>query len=386
MILPNDWLTNSIETYIYQHTTKSQIIYWVVLLLVSVAIITLPFIYVDVSVQATGIVRPANEKCEVTSSVAELVDTIYVREGAKIRKGDVLLRFRTNEPDYKINYQSDKVRDLQAHIADLGFLTKGKKPNSFRSSVQNQEYIYYVKHLNELNENVEHSYREYCRNKILFDKKLISEEEYLKYFYEYRNNKDALESYRESQLSTWQSDLNACQNSLNEMLETLKETIKSKELYIVRSPISGTVDQFSGIYKGSSLQIGQAIAIISPDSIMYIETYVEPKNIGYIELDMPVQIQIESFNYNEWGTVAGTVIGVSSDFLINNQGESYYKVKCSMSRDYLRLKNGRKGILKKGMSANVHFIITRRSLFSLLYQRMDNWVNPTQYKSSKSMQ
>ncbi len=28
MLLPNEWIENSIETYIYQHTTKSQIIYW----------------------------------------------------------------------------------------------------------------------------------------------------------------------------------------------------------------------------------------------------------------------------------------------------------------------------------------------------------------------
>ena len=31
MLLPNEWIENSIETYIYQHTTKSQIIYWIVL-------------------------------------------------------------------------------------------------------------------------------------------------------------------------------------------------------------------------------------------------------------------------------------------------------------------------------------------------------------------
>ena len=31
MLLPNEWIENSIETYIYQYTTKSQIIYWVVL-------------------------------------------------------------------------------------------------------------------------------------------------------------------------------------------------------------------------------------------------------------------------------------------------------------------------------------------------------------------
>lgn len=42
MLLPNEWIENSIETYIYQHTTKSQIIYWGVLAAVAAAIIALP--------------------------------------------------------------------------------------------------------------------------------------------------------------------------------------------------------------------------------------------------------------------------------------------------------------------------------------------------------
>lgn len=385
MILSNEWIKDSIETYLYQRRTKSQIIYWVVLIAISIAIILLPFIYVDVSVRATGTIRPISEKSEVISSVSELIDSIYVHEGDKIKKGDVLLQFRTNNSDYKIDYQSNKVKDLQAHIADLSLLIKGSKPISFHSSVRSQEYVYYTKRLTELSTQMEHSKREYYRNKKLFDNQLISEEEYLKYYYEYENNKNSLDSYKENQLSTWQVDLNTSRNSLSEMYSLLNETVKSKDLYTVKSPINGTIDHFSGIYIGSSVQIGQTIAIISPDSTMYLESYVEPRNIGYIQMGMPVQIQVESFNYNEWGSLTGKVISISSDFLIDGNGKSYYKVKCSMNKDYLQLKNGRKGFLKKGMSANAHFMITRKSLFDLLYQKMDNWVNPTQYKSENDL-
>lgn len=51
-----------------------------------------------------------------------------------------------------------------------------------------------------------------------------------------------------------------------------------------------------------------------------------------------------------------------------------------MEKDYLTLKNGIKGKLKKGMSVVAHFRITRRSLFDLLYQKIDDWINPAQYK------
>lgn len=124
MLLPNEWIENSIETYIYQHTTKSQIIYWGVLAAVAAAIIALPFIYVDISVQGSGVVRPVTEKTEIKSAITELVDSVYVREGDRVNKGDVLLRFRTNNSDYKINYQTNRLNDYQAHLTDLAYLAK----------------------------------------------------------------------------------------------------------------------------------------------------------------------------------------------------------------------------------------------------------------------
>lgn len=192
--------------------------------------------------------------------------------------------------------------------------------------------------------------------------------------------KNELASFTESQLSSWQADLNACRNSRNEMNTSLKQEVKDKDLYVVQSPVSGTVDQFSGIYRGSSIQAGQTLAVVSPDSTLCFEVYVSPRNIGYIEVGMPVNVQVSSFNYNEWGTIGGKVKEISSDFLTDSQGNSYYKVKCDMEKDYLMLKSGRKGKLKKGMTVSVHFMITRRSLFHLLYQRLDDWVNPARYE------
>ena len=99
-LLPNEWIENSIEVYNYQHTTKSQAIYWVVLAAVTAALISLPFIYIDISVQGSGVIRPVTEKTEIKAAVTELVDSVYVREGQQVNKGDILLRFRTSIPDY----------------------------------------------------------------------------------------------------------------------------------------------------------------------------------------------------------------------------------------------------------------------------------------------
>ncbi len=72
-LLPSELISNSIDAYISKHATKSQKIYWVVLCVITAALISLPFIYVDVSVQDAGVIRPAAEKTEIKASISNLL-------------------------------------------------------------------------------------------------------------------------------------------------------------------------------------------------------------------------------------------------------------------------------------------------------------------------
>lgn len=380
-LLPPEWIENSIETYIYQRTTKSQIIYWVVLASIVLAFILMPFIYVDISIQSNGVIRPAIEKTDIKATISGIINEVYVCEGQKVKKGDILLRFRASSSHEKIAYQDNRLRDFDDHIADLKNLTRGGKPHVFRSPSRLQEYQVFVSKKQELLVAIEQAQREYHREKYLFDKSLVSEEEYEKYLFAYQSKKEELASLIESQLSTWQTDLNSYQNQYKEILTAQKqEKAEVKDMYELRSPINGTIEQFSGIYRGSNVQAGQMISSISPDSTIYVEAYVSPNDIGYIHVGMPIKAQITSFNYNEWGTVMGAVIYVSSDYMSDDKGNTYFKVKCQLLQKFLVMKKtGMKGYLKKGMMANVRFMITKRSLFDLLYQNIDEWINPTQY-------
>jgi len=379
-LLPSDFIKHSMDAYIDTHTTKSQKIYWVVLAAVLAVIISLPFIYVDVSVQDRGVVRPLADKTELKAPVSEFVDSVYVKEGAVLGRGDTLLTFRRSNANYKIQYQQNRLDDYQSHLKDLGYLAKGEKPSLFYSSARQQEYAYFCQQKREYGSRLEKATKNFERNKALFEKKVISEEEFEKYQYEYEQANHELATLTDNQLSKWQTERNSYQNSYQEMLAMMQQEIKDKDLYVVTSPVSGTLDQFRGIYKGLTLQAGTSIAVISPDSTLYFDVFVSPRNIGYIHQGMPANIQIETFNYNEWGTISGKVQEISSDFFTDpSSGANYYKVKCSMDKDYLIRKNGVMGKLKKGMNVTCHFVITQRSLFDLLYQKMDDWANPTQY-------
>lgn len=386
-LLPSELINNSINAYIYEHSTNSQKIYWVMLFTLTAIFVSLPLIYVDVSIQNIGTIRPVAEKVELKAGISEFIDSVYTKEGSRLNKGDTLLTFCSSGSNHRINYQQDRITDFQKHISDLHSLIKGDKPTIFSSDVRQQEYIYFIKQKKERETNLDKATKYYERNKSLFEKKIISEEEFELYQYEYTKAKDELATLIDNQISIWQTDLNTYTNSCNEMLSTFQQEFKDKDLYIVTCPVNGTLDQFRGIYKGCNIQAGTPLAVISPDSTLYVEAYVSPRNIGYLHINMPVNIQVESFNYNEWGVISGKITEISSDFFTDNiNGTTFYKVKCSINKNHLIRKNGVKGTLKKGMPLICHFMITRRSLFDLLYQKVDDWANPTQYKTNMTTQ
>ena len=141
MILPNEVIENSIETYIYRYTTSSQRIYLIVLAAVAITLVSLPFIYVDISVQGEGVIRPVAEKTEIKSPVNEIVDSVYVKEGDQVQKGDIILRFRTSSQDYKIAYQSNRLSDFSEQLSDLSYLAKGTCHSNPLSAVRNTTTI-----------------------------------------------------------------------------------------------------------------------------------------------------------------------------------------------------------------------------------------------------
>ena len=385
--LPPEYARDSIESYLAKYTASSRILYWVVLLAVVAIMCTLPCIYVDISIQEQGVIRPLVEKTEIKASITERVDSVYVKEGETINQGDTILTFRQSTPEYKIQYQQKRVNDYQDQLNDLHFLVKGERPIVFNSEMRRQGYILYIQRRRECENNLFKTKKDLDRNSTLFEKLVISEEEYEKYQYEYNRSVNELASLIDNQINQWQQDLNSYSNLYEEMRTLMNQEIKNKDLYVITSPVSGTLDQFNGIYAGSSIQSGNTLALISPDSTLFAEVYVSPREIGYIYPGMPVKVQVSSFNYNEWGTIPGNVTEISSDFLTDQSGKNaYFKVKCHLEKNYLIRKNGTKGMLKKGMTVLSHFVITERSLFDLLHQKFDDWANPTQYTFNQLVQ
>lgn len=179
----------------------------------------------------------------------------------------------------------------------------------------------------------------------------------------------------ERQITLWQSDLSRYQIEFTELESLQKQLLEEKETYVIKASATGTIQQLTGKYVGSSIQAGENLGIISPDSNLLVECYVSPQDIGFLRKDMQANFQINSFNYNQWGLASGKILNVANDFIIQNQ-KPVFKVQCLLDKTFLKLKTGYVGKIKKGMSLRARFIITRRSIYQLMYDKVDDWVNP----------
>lgn len=375
---------NSADIYLYKHRVRTNILYIVTIATIATMIILLPYIYIDITVSAIGNIRPVAEKTTIAATVTELVDSIYVKEGCKLQKGDIILTQRTLKNKFQQNYHKELIHDIDSKLHDLQQLVKGYVPSTFFSLSIRDDYNHYQSQRQQITNDLEQYTIEWNRNKSLYDVGLISESEYNKYYYQYINKKNELTCLESNQKSIWQNELYNLRKEQKEYFSADNELKTDKHLYEVRSPVSGYLDQFAGIYKGSTLCAGQQIAVVSPDDRLCLEVYLKPRDIAFINEGQEVRIQVDALNYNEWGTLLGTVTDISPDMIEISDGNYCYRAKCNIDKDYLTLRRtNRKAFIKKGMSATAHFIVTKQSLFTLIYKNIDEWANPTQYNHIK---
>jgi HlyD family secretion protein len=387
-LFPSETLQDSTYTWLPTVKVKTQVIYTGSLIALVTAFAALPFIKVDVSANGAGLVRPVAEKNELHSLVSGTLEEILVTEGQHVEKGQLLMRLEQDLSNNKLSQTAFELRQREQYIRDLNLLmahapagngTSRQLPVNLcrllHSPLYQQQYSRYQQSLTQQRTTLERAKTNYEMNKQLFDQKVISQKEFLDRKYEYEKAAAEYSAIIEQQHSTWQDDLSRYQVESGRLNTDTRQFEREKEWNLIKAPISGTLQQFNGKYAGGTLQQGELLGVISPDASLVAECYLSPKDIGYIKPGMPVKFQVDAFNYNEWGLLDGKVIAIDNDFTLSGN-QPVFKVKCSFNTTTLKLKNGVKGQLKKGMSLRARFILTRRSLFQLLFDRTDDWINP----------
>ena len=365
---------NTLENLIYKNKTKSISIYLVLVLAIIVFLFLLPVIKIDISSQSRGSIRSSTDIVPLMSLVSGKVTYVNLKNNRLVQKGDTLVKLTLESLHTDQATNKSLVLDLKSQISDLSQATAGTG-NALNTPEIQQEWQTYSSKKQEMQNKIDQTQMGYNRNKGLFDKGIIARVEFEKYNYDYTFAQQEMTSLVKSQRSSWQSQKRELENQLKNLNGTLQKLAIDSKNYMITAPLSGTIENFSGIQVGSFLNASQPIANLSATDQLIVESTVSPNDIGLIHKNQKVKFQIDAFNYNQWGLLEGNVIDIDHNITIQGD-QAFFKVRCSLNSTEMKLKSGYTTKVSKGMTLTSRYVITRRSLFDLLFDKMDDWLNP----------
>lgn len=372
-LFPPEVIQFTAEHHFIKYSSSLQIIYLTSLLAIVLFIISSFFIRIDITTQCRGIVRNPNENNQLQSMVYGEVIQSYLAENKQVKQGDTLLRLRTDKLDEQLLAEKRKRQENLSFVADINRLIQGARPLGYKYSGEFNEWI---TRKEELKTQVDYYEREWRRAEALYKKNVLSESDFLleKNHYEaaLRQMNLALNEYR----NRWQTEKKRLELENIDIASQIVLLNKEKRNYLIVAPMGGSVMQTQSLRPGNFVTPGQIIAHLSQDEDLIAECYVKPSDIGFVKVGGRVTFQFDAFNFREWGTINGEVKEISNDIFQNDDQEPVFRVRCLMSPKYLMLRNGCRGNIRKGMMLTGQFYLTNRSLAQLLFDKVDDWVNP----------
>jgi len=373
-LFPSEIMKGSSENYFSEQHTSSRVIYLSVIIFLIAAICLLPSVRVQVTTQSEGVVRSGYEDNPVVPVVSGVVKECPITENQYVNKDDTLLVVASGRIDQEIRLLTFRQKDDSLLLSDLKRLLSGAN-DGLVTNLYQLDYTGYHFRLEEQETQLLQAESEYLLAEKLFSKGITPKYDFEKISRQLQRERNRYASIQAQQFSLWQGKLKETILNLEELSTRLEQQKKENEQYILKAPIAGTIIGYTGIKAGNYIVPNQLIARIAPDNDLLVECYVTPSDIGLIEQGMTASFQFHAFNYNLWGVATGIVNEISNN-VVNINNRPFFRVKCQLDQHFLKLKNGHVGELKKGMTLTGRFQVADRTLFQLLFDKADDWLNP----------
>ncbi len=350
-------------------------LYWVILIVLFCGIAALPFIKVDVSIQNRGIITSLIKKVSLTSPLTARVEACLISENAIVNKGDTLLVFHQMGIENEIELNRIQIQLQQSYIDDLSFLLDNDLKEAPKTDLYIEEKEEFESAVKAYESKIRKFKIDFERTTKLYEEGVLPLTDFQEDSFKLQDARNELTTFRASTKARWESERRNYILAIHD-LETRIESLKQQlNQYVLTAPFDGSVIGYSSVMAGHVLNENQHIAFISPQEKLIAECYISPSDIGFIRKGMPVLLQVDTYDYNQWGLLDATIFEVADDVDLID-GQYSYLVRCQLKTDFLEMKNGIRGSMKKGMSITGRFVLTQRTLLQLLFDNIDDWLNP----------
>ncbi len=159
------------------------------------------------------------------------------------------------------------------------------------------------------------------------------------------------------------------QNKVYEIESELAANRVTLKYQKITSPVDGLVFDLKPRQTGYVGDPNQPIVKIVPNGKLIANIEIDSRSIGFVSVNRPTDISIDSFPASDFGIIEGKVRSISSDALPPNPqlGKGYrFPAKISLDKQYLELKNKKQLPLQVGMSLTANIKLRKVSYLQLL--------------------
>lgn len=372
---------SDIEQTIHERSSRAASMFVMVVLIFFISLITWAhFSEIDEQTRATAKVIPSSKVKKIQSLEGGIVEEVFVKNGALVEKGQLLLRIDDTNFGSSLKEQQSQYYGLLGKIARLTAEVNGKSKIIWPDEIKNNTKLIKLEteHYQSRKRTFNASYHSLERRYVLLNEELrmtmplvktgaISKVELLQLQRQVIQIKSEMEEYRHSFIEEAQDELNDATTKANALKEAIVAKKDMVERTIIRSPVNGKVKAIHVNTDGQVVSPGSDIMEIVPiDDTLLIEAEVAPHDIGFIAPNQRAMVKITAYDFAIYGGLEGRVEHISADTIMNAEGDEFYVVLVRTKKNYLKAKNGRKLPIMPGMTASVSILTGKKSILSYI--------------------
>ncbi|MFA7552631.1 MAG: HlyD family type I secretion periplasmic adaptor subunit [Spongiibacteraceae bacterium] len=414
------WSADADQAMEQQSTLRARSLLYGIALTFIVLIIWAAFAQVDEVTRGEGKVIPSRQLQIIQSADGGVIKEVFVEEGAKVSKNDLLVRIDSTrfvasfqESSVRVFALMAKVKRLRAQIHNEPLqLDFDGAETAEQKQVLFQEQAYYQASLKELAERLsvareqreqrqqelsevqarvsaaEQTYRmttqELQATQPLLASGAVSEIEILRlqrdqvaadgeYLQAAARTRQVEASIQEAESrllevesstrNQWRAELSDASSQLNSLQKSVAGLADKVKLSEIRSPVNGTVQRVLLNTLGGVVQPGNALVEIVPtDDRLLVEAKIAPKDIAFLRPGLPATIKLHAYDFSIYGGISATIQHISADTITDDRDNTFYLVRAvTTEKDSAQHLS-----VIPGMTAQLDIMTGKKSILSYL--------------------
>ena len=312
----------------------------------------------DEVVVAKGLLHPIGDVKVVQIPMGGVLKEMLVTDGQRVNKEQVLLRLDKEASEDKATRSLQILRAKEAQL-------QLKQTELDRYLGLNDSRIEVLKQKIELNKTILN------RIEKLALKGAAPEIQYLQQLDQVAELEGEYRStliVRERQLAIFNQSIQELKGQLAGLKSNLTEANVNLRYKDVVSPVDGVIFDLKPTGPGFVAQSSEPVMKIVPFNALQAKINIKSSDIGFIQLNKPVDISIDSFPANDFGVIRGNVIRIGSDVLPPDKENQFYRYPSvvRLQSQKLVLKSGKELPLQAGMSLTANIKLRKVSWLQLL--------------------